>query len=204
MKKTFAIGDIHGEFSLAKALIDKLPIDWDNDRIIFLGDYIDRGSEIRETIEWLKSLKGDVIFLRGNHEDMFLDYYKGINIDIFLHNGGKQTLAQVEDIQSLYDFIMKRTVLWFEDEKYFYVHAGLQPNMSIEENKRDWHEMLWIRNKFLISTFDWGKKVVVGHTPSREVLIEKNKICIDTGAFYYGCLSAIELPKEKVYQIYKE
>ena len=61
--------------------------------------------------------------------------------------------------------------------------------------------MLWIRNDFIDSTYDFGKKVIFGHTPLDKPLIEKNKIGIDTGAVYGQKLTCLELPKEKFYSV---
>jgi len=201
MKKTFAIGDIHGACDLLIKMIDSLPINWDEDRIVFMGDYIDRGKKIKETIEYLETLKGDIIFLRGNHEDMFLKYMAGIDPSLYVHpqNGGDTTLKQVEDLEWLERFVRK-THMWFEDDKYFYVHGGLFA-MSIEDNKKYSEDLLWVRNEFIYSSHNWGKKVIFGHTILDEPLIEDNKIGIDTGAYYTGKLTCVELPSEKIYQV---
>jgi len=200
MKKTFVIGDIHGEFPLLIELMNDLPIDWDNDRIVFLGDYIDRGNFIKETINYLSQIKGDVVFLRGNHEDMFLKYLVGKDMELYLLNGGKKTLSQIDDLIWLKDFIMK-TQIYFEDENYFYIHGGLE-DRSIEDNIRycDPEDLLWIRDDFIESRYDWGKKIVFGHTIFETPLIEDNKIGIDTGAYINGVITCIELPSEKIYQ----
>jgi len=89
--------------------------------------------------------------------------------------------------------------LYHETDDYIFVHAGLLPGpIPLDKQPRD--ELLWIRFRFIGSNYDWGKKVIFGHTPSNDVLVEENKICIDTGAAYNGSLTAIKLPEETFIQ----
>jgi serine/threonine protein phosphatase 1 len=94
MEKIFAVGDIHGCFVHLQDLLGKIPIG-KNDILLFLGDYIDRGPDSYEVVETLCRLKkgsAKVICLKGNHEQMYLDYLEGKDRDLFLSNGGRQTL----------------------------------------------------------------------------------------------------------------
>jgi len=94
--KIFALGDIHGCREKLHALLKRVRIDFQNDTLIFLGDYIDRGRYSREVVEDILQLRQDkknVICLLGNHEQMFLNYLDGVEEDLFLHNGGAFTLA---------------------------------------------------------------------------------------------------------------
>ncbi|MGB6379475.1 MAG: metallophosphoesterase, partial [Syntrophobacteria bacterium] len=73
MKKIFAIGDIHGCYDRLKTLMEKIPIDCSRDALVFIGDYIDRGPHSFEVVDYLIQLKSrvpEIIFLKGNHEDM--------------------------------------------------------------------------------------------------------------------------------------
>src|SRR5215510_12710752 len=97
--KSFVIGDIHGCERELRCLIDKLPLA-QGDRLVFLGDYIDRGPNscgvVSYLIELPKQLSSiEFIFLKGNHEDMFLSFLGigGNHGDMFLINGGRATLA---------------------------------------------------------------------------------------------------------------
>ncbi len=62
-------------------------------------------------------------------------------------------------------------------------------------------DLLWIREPFISSPYDFGKKVIFGHTPFVEPLIMKNKIGIDTGAVFGNKLTCIELPDERFYSV---
>lgn len=76
-KRILAIGDIHGEFTKLMRLWDKIEVTAD-DKIIFLGDFIDRGAEIAETLEFVieQSKKPNVVMVRGNHEQMMLEAFR--------------------------------------------------------------------------------------------------------------------------------
>ncbi len=206
--RLYAVGDIHGCYDKLKSLLSKLPLS-DEDLLIFLGDYIDRGPDSRKVIDYLLELKMNrqdkVIFLKGNHEKMFLDYLNGKNKELFLLNGGQSTIEQYEEEGVLkipdahLDFFHSLKTIYVT-EKYVFVHAGLKPAVSIDWQQDD--DLLWIRGDFIFSDFDFKKKVIFGHTPMKsfQPFFDKNKIGIDTGAVYGGFLTAIQLPEEKIYQ----
>jgi len=169
---------------------------------VFLGDYVDRGPDSQGVIELLLDLKKEhadrLIFLKGNHEWMFTQFLKGNEHDFFLQNGGRETLESysvekgVIDIpQSHLDFL-DHLELYFETDDYIFVHAGLRSNISITEQSPE--DLIWIRSHFLKSSYDWGKRVIFGHTPFPLPLIEANKVGIDTGAVYGGRLTCLVLP----------
>ena len=95
MQKIFTVGDIHGCYDKLCALMDKLPINMEQDQLLFIGDYIDRGPGSIEVLDYLIDLKKRVpgiIFLKGNHEDMLQNYLEGIDRFTYLLNSGQQTL----------------------------------------------------------------------------------------------------------------
>jgi len=215
MKKIFVIGDIHGKFHKLSKLIEKLPLDKDS-MLIFLGDYTDRGKSSFEVIDYLIELKNryNCIFIKGNHEAMFMDFMSGINEDMFVSNGGQVTIQSYEDngydinkhTNYLQRYMPKRHIMFYQNlEKYYqtndyiFVHAGLLDNIILEDQPED--TLLWERYGFINSDYDWGKKVIFGHTPNIEILKMHNKICIDTGAcFRGGKLTCVILPEEKFIQ----
>jgi len=206
MNRLFAIGDIHGCYRLLKRLLEKLPINWQKDKLIFLGDYIDRGTEVKEVLDTVIDLKAryedNVICLLGNHEDMFLDYIKGFNKVLYLTLGGNNTINSYGGIQNIprahIEFI-KSLELIFETDEYIFVHAGLRPHIPVEQQGKD--DLIWIRESFYESDYDWGKTIIFGHTPMATPFIQPNKIGIDTGAVYGGRLTAVELPDIKFYSV---
>lgn len=205
----YAIGDIHGCFEKLEQLFKIITLEED-DEIIFLGDYIDRGPDSKEVIDFIINLKfkkkDKVVCLKGNHEKMFLDFLKGENIDVFFANGGRETIKSYSQSGSFYlpaehlDFF-RNLRLYYETENYLFVHAGIAPNRAITEQLED--DLLWIRGEFIYANLNIGKKIIFGHTPSRNFLpyFDSDKIGIDTGAVYGGFLTAIKLPEEKIFQV---
>jgi serine/threonine protein phosphatase 1 len=204
MEKIFAIGDIHGCFDKLCELMAKININRDNDTLLFLGDYIDRGPSSFDVVEYLIDLKKHfqkIVFLKGNHEEMLEKYLSGKDRLTYLINGGHQTLesymkkSQPTDHfpipQEHLDFFESLS-LYYESDNYIFVHAGLRENIPFE--MQDPADFLWIRADFVHSNFDFGKRVVFGHTPYKEPLVEPNKIGIDTGAVYGNKLTCVELP----------
>ncbi|PMP67976.1 MAG: serine/threonine protein phosphatase [Thermodesulfobacterium geofontis] len=206
--RIFAIGDIHGCLWSLEKLLNILPANWGSDLIIFLGDYIDRGPDPKGVIERvleLKELYGEkIITLKGNHEWMFERFLKGIDIDIFLYNGGGTTLKSYYKNGKLIipeDHLefLRGLKLYYETEEYIFVHAGLRPGKKLEEQVEE--DLLWIRDSFYFSEYKFPKTVVFGHTPFPIPLVLEDRIGIDTGCVYGGKLTAIELPSKKIYQI---
>lgn len=214
MDKIFAIGDIHGCFDKLRRLMRKIPYDPSNDTLIFIGDYIDRAGGGPDVVDYVLELKGKsskVICLCGNHESMLLRYLDGIDEELYLANGGQATLSAYGLSPS--DGLRKRKAKipahhlrffesllpYYETRDYIFVHGGLAPGIALaHQSTRD---MLWVRQEFIESDDDFGKRVIFGHTHMPEPLIMANKIGIDTGAVYGGRLSCLELPDIKFYSV---
>jgi serine/threonine protein phosphatase 1 len=168
--------------------------------LIFLGDYIDRGPDSKGVIDFLLELMSEsenIQCLMGNHESMFLDFLSGLDISTFLINGGESTLRSYyidgETIipQEHIHFINNLQIL-VELQDYCTVHAGFRPGLQIKDQSID--DMIWIREPFIYSKYDFGKKIIFGHTVFYDPLIMDNKIGLDTGAVYGNKLTCLELP----------
>jgi serine/threonine protein phosphatase 1 len=209
MDKIFVIGDIHGCFDKLRTLMRKIPIDLKQDKLIFIGDYIDRGSQSFKVLEYLINLKKrspDIIFLKGNHEAMLENYLSGVDRFTYLRNGGQKTLDDYlnqkvhtgsSPVPQDHMAFFKSLVIYHQTEDYIFVHAGLRKKIPLEEQKSE--DLLWIRNAFISTDYDFGKRVIFGHTPFQKPLVEKNKIGIDTGAVFGNKLSCVRLPDLKFF-----
>lgn len=209
MERLFAIGDIHGCYDQLLDLVDRVPIDWARDRLVFMGDYIDRGPSSFEVVDYLVELQSrhpSSVFLKGNHEQMLADYLSGKDRITYLCNGGQQTLESYLNhagpntpcpIPPAHLRFFESLILYFETENYIFVHAGLRQNVPL--SRQDPEDLLWIRDKFVNTKYAFGKRVVFGHTPLQEPLVEFNKIGIDTGAVYGNKLTCVQLPEELFY-----
>jgi serine/threonine protein phosphatase 1 len=204
MNRIYAIGDIHGSYDKLLSLMERIDIRWSYDTLVFLGDYIDRGSRSFEVLEFLSALKKEhpeTIFLKGNHEAMFLDFLAGIRTLTYIYNGGQETIdsyyrnssrrERLEIPKEHLDFL-NSLVLCHQTGDHIFVHAGLRPGVPVEEQAEE--DMLWIREPFISTRNDLGKTIVFGHTPFPEPFIESGKLGIDTGAVYGNRLTCVRLP----------
>lgn len=209
--RIIAIGDIHGCRDKLIRLLE-LVAPGRTDTLVFVGDYIDRGPDSRGVVETILSLKEEiprVICLRGNHEEMFLALYKeGKGGLSFLYNGGGATLSSYgltmasalegRGLPEEHLLFFSSLPLYYETGDYLFVHAGLRPGLTLAEQSPE--DLLWIREEFMYSDWDFGRIVVFGHTPCREPFLKGGRFGIDTGAVYGGFLTGLELPSCRIYQ----
>jgi serine/threonine protein phosphatase 1 len=209
-EKFFAIGDIHGNLSHLEQLMEKIrpALNRERDTLVFLGDYIDRGPASKGVVDYIIQLRKElahVVCLKGNHEEMLLDWViDGKNYDLYLYNGGAATIASYSEdgefkLPPEHLAFFTSLLLYYETEHYIFVHAGIRGGIPLEE--QDPHDLVWIRDEFILSPHDYGKTVVFGHTPLQRVFIAPNKIGIDTGAVYGGNLTCLELPAQRFYSV---
>lgn len=229
--RIIAIGDLHGIAEPLYRLIDKLnPTDSDalifiGDYI----DRGPQSKEVIEKLLELKMKHNSVYFLMGNHEDMLLGSvgFPAVvsNFDTWMYNGGSATLRSygmgADEILNLarmwndaergnriIDLIpeshmefFKSLYLYIETGSYFFCHAGISPHKTVEEGKQSTFDLLWIREHIGANNLKWEKKVICGHTPLEDVLVSDKLICIDTGLYYYGLLSAIDVVSGEIFQV---
>jgi len=214
-ERILAIGDIHGCLDKLCSMMDQIAADRSKDTLIFMGDYIDRGPQSMEVIDYLLNLSEigyHTIFLKGNHEAMLLDYLDNPDEDrrmLYMFNGGHATIeSYLLKMKSDGDFhvppahmnFFQSLRLFYETDSHIFVHAGLRPGVPLNEQTEK--DLLWIREEFISSSYDFGKTVVFGHTPFQEPLILEKRIGIDTGAVYGNKLSCLELPAERFYSVF--
>jgi serine/threonine protein phosphatase 1 len=210
-ERTFIVGDIHGCLDPLKRLMDK--IDWrpDRDRLIFLGDYVDRGRDSHGVIDYILDImkrSSAVECLLGNHENILIDFLEGRDYVTFFLNGGAATLNSYRLNQQTQGeplvpeehlSFLKSLHKWIEMDDYYVVHAGFRPGVDVGDQTLE--DLLWIREPFIFSNHDFGKKVIFGHTPFSEPLVMDNKIGLDTGAVYGNKLTCLELPELKFHSV---
>lgn len=213
-KKYIAIGDVHGCAETLKALIEKLDV-YGNRSFVFLGDYIDRGPNSREVVDYLLDFReeADCIFLRGNHEQMMLDAIDDGDTSLWIMNGGRETIDSYErdgqrfKLSKAHRKFYEQTKFYYQTDDYFFVHAGLSPDKTIAESLDDEQEIdkfLWERSHLNSMDKPWEKTVIFGHTPRPEPVQDSKMIGIDTGCVYqrvgYGKLTAVKLPEKEFIQ----
>ncbi|MGD2127112.1 MAG: metallophosphoesterase family protein [Desulfobacteraceae bacterium] len=210
-ERIFIIGDIHGCLEMLKRLMDKIDWDPDKDRLIFLGDYIDRGKDSRGVIDFIleiSKIAHSVECLLGNHESILLDFLEGRDYVTFFLNGGAATLNSYRLAHHIegeplipegHLSFLKSLRKWIELEDYYVVHAGFRPGVDLENQTLE--DLLWIREPFIFSEYDFGKRIIFGHTPFSEPVMMENKIGLDTGAVYGNKLTCLELPALKFHWV---
>jgi serine/threonine protein phosphatase 1 len=218
--RVFVIGDIHGTLPELEILLNHLKDKeklQKSDRLICVGDYIDRGYDTKRVVDLLIQFKNEfplATFLRGNHEDMFLHYlgFDGILGENFIINGGNQTLISYGINPALFpaevltQFPPQHLSFFLNLERYavskdyMIVHAGFNPLLPLDQQKGE--DIFWIRDEFIMSAHPFNKTVIFGHTPFRDILFHlPYKIGIDTGLVYGNILTCLELTEKKILQI---
>jgi serine/threonine protein phosphatase 1 len=206
---TYAIGDIHGTYTKLRNLLDHCREHRGGTefRTVFLGDYVDRGRQSREVVELLIKTQAQapdqVVCLKGNHEELLLSAAKDGEHAPWLRNGGDMTLASYGAERA--DEILPAHLEWFAslpfsiaDETRFFVHAGVRPGVPLPQQSK--HDLLWIREPFLSDPRDHGLYVVHGHTPIESGVPElrRNRVNLDTGAYFGGPLTAAAFDESMV------
>jgi len=222
-ERVYVIGDLHGcpdePAILLRHLEDKEGLSED-DLIVFLGDYIDRGPDSKAVIDLSLDFKlrfPKTRFLKGNHEDMMLDFlgFGGNLGQAFLYNGGLETIQSygisvfappTEMVSVLpkehFKFYCELESI-IKVDNFILVHAGLNPIRELEEQHDG--DVFWIRDEFLNNIHSFDKTIVFGHTPHQEIFSHlPYKLGIDTGLVFGNKLSCIELRSGKVFQISRE
>jgi len=200
---TYAIGDIHGRHDLLRRLLEEIygHASGRPHRLVFLGDYIDRGPDSAAVVADVRRLQaeasGRVVALMGNHEAMLLAavrHPKSAGMQ-WLANGGLATLASYDaaapgDIPADVVAWMATLPTSYEDEWRYFVHAGVMPGRPLSAQSE--MDKIWIREPFLYNEYDFGKHVVHGHTPVRDATPEclRHRTNLDTAAVFGGALTA--------------
>lgn len=222
--RNIIIGDVHGCYDELIALLTRINFNDREDKIIFLGDYTDRGTQSYEVYRLLRGLKQQMenrcVLLYGNHEDLVFDYYED-NDPNWKRNGGKETLKSFKthnvSLDRYTNWISKNTQLWYKCKRYQACHAGLE-NKPLDKQYEE--VLLWDRSA-IRQGFYKGPLTIVGHTPLNEPtwigpvnneveyiplqyyewydLPLEGLIAIDTGCGKGGYLTALIIEKTQFY-----
>lgn len=222
--RIYAVGDVHGRADLLDRVLSRIdahvaarpatrPVH------VFVGDYIDRGPASREVLELLLNCEQgrEMVFIKGNHENSLLDFLQDPSvfqdwsrmggIETLMSYGLKPTInadpttqkelaaALSSALPTAHRHFLDRLVPSFTCGGFFFTHAGVRPGIPLLEQRDE--DLMWIRDDFLLHEEDFGKIVVHGHTPVRELDIRSNRINIDTGAYATGRLTCLIIEGDK-------
>jgi serine/threonine protein phosphatase 1 len=225
--KTFVIGDIHGAFKALQQIMELAPIQ-KNDRLIFLGDYVDGWSESARVIQYLVELSHqyNCIFIRGNHDtwcETWLDT-NSANSEWEFH-GGKTTQKSyehypAEDKQVHLDFFNRMKDYYMDENNRLYIHAGFSsmhgPAKEFHPTNYSWDRTLWemalamdktipIESPLYPKRLNHFSEIFIGHTPVTDLgfttpVNAANVWNVDTGAAFMGKLTLMDVHTKEYWQ----
>ena len=208
MSRILTIGDIHGCRTALETLLEAVDVEED-DTLITLGDYVDRGPDSRGVIDCLLRLQTscETVYLRGNHEVGMLaaateaDFASQWLSPVW---GGGKTMASYgtadfAEIPKEHWQFLKATKLYHETDRHIFVHASLEAERVLEEQKEE--VLLWERFGRPRAHHS-GKVRICGHTAqmSGRPLSYGHAICIDTHVYGKGWLTCLEVESGKYWQ----
>lgn len=230
----YAIGDVHGQLEKlidvhTRISIDQLRHGTQSAPVVHLGDYVDRGPDVRGTLDYLVSRQErapDDVFILGNHDRMMEAFLQPVSrpdpareelfwLDRII--GGRSSLAsygvdvsRMRRVSKIHEearakvpeahlSFLRRLRPCFAAPGLYFCHAGIRPGIPLSQQNVD--DLVWIRDAFLSDTRDHGALIIHGHTPFDHVRHCGNRIGVDTGAGFGGALSVIVLEGDLVFEL---
>ena len=204
------IGDVHGRFDLLVKLIDMLP----HRDLCFVGDLIDRGPESRQVVQLV--IDNGYKCVLGNHEEFMIESYdKEGNVFRYVHdmwdsNGAQATLRSYLVNGKMDDYTFHAHREWMSTLPIIYKvtdniivsHSHYLPYIGMNVSQSELREnVIWERNITKHNTK--GILNIHGHTIIKDKpTINNGYLNIDTGAFYYGILTAYDTDTNKLYSAF--
>jgi serine/threonine protein phosphatase 1 len=227
MSRTLVIGDIHGGFRALQQVILRVALQPD-DRLIFLGDYVDGWSQSRQVIEFLMELtnKYECIFILGNHDAWCEEWLRGWGADSdWLFHGGQATVDSysgigLEERERHLEFLSRMLPYWEDEHRRLFIHAGFSsmhgPSKEHFPSNFFWDRTLWETALALDNRIPKGSQyypkrlslydeIFIGHTPTTnydtDTPIHKcNLWNVDTGAAFQGKISVMDIDTKEFWQ----
>ncbi len=213
MGRRLVISDIHGAYKALKQVFDLASVDYENDKLICIGDVFDCWPEIERCFDELFKFK-NLVYIIGNHDEWAREYFStGVEPYGWWRQGGKTTIEEFEDrIPTDILFFLNNAPAYHIENNMVFVHGGFDPSFSIEKQKRDkliWNrDLVYLANRRAVSrrnkltTYD---KIFVGHTPTllynqTTPIINCELHMIDTGAGHSGPLTLVDVDTDEYWQ----
>ena len=228
--KKFVIGDIHGGLKALLQVLKKINCD-ENDTLIFLGDYVDGWSESPAVLDFLIELqkKQPCVFIRGNHDELLLDWLLGNNENIdeklWFQHGGEATVLSYQNInaetkEKHIQFLQSLQDYYLDDKNRLFIHAGFTNMKGVEHeffkplfywDRTLWETALAIDNQLSKDAITYPlrlkiyNEIFIGHTPVTKIdeTIPVNKAGVwnvDTGAAFKGKLTIMDVDTKEFWQ----
>jgi serine/threonine protein phosphatase 1 len=213
--KTYVIADIHGQYKALRGCLKASAFDYNNDRLIVLGDVCDRGPQVKDCFDELLKIK-NLIYLLGNHDWWVLNWAtNGQTDEDWLNQGGATTMASYSGMAMPKEHIalLAKAAFYFEENGRLFTHGGFDFNHGVKETPKtaflwDRDLLLAARQRHFISPewkFDGYEEIFIGHTPTlifKETVPKKfcNVWALDTGAGYGQMLTIMDVETKKFWQ----
>lgn len=226
MERTLVIGDIHGGLRALEQILDRASVTA-NDKLIFLGDYVDSWSESPQTLDFLITLRktNHCIFIRGNHDELLLQWLLGKDNEMWHQHGGLATMASYADIgpqvkQKHIAFLESLENYYLDEKNRLFVHAGFTNMHGVKTEHYPrllfWDRTLWetaiamdpaIRpgDAAYPKRFQNYREIYIGHTPVTKIgqtvpTKRANIWNVDTGAGFAGTISIMDADTKEFWQ----
>jgi serine/threonine protein phosphatase 1 len=225
--RTLVVGDIHGGLRALKEVLQKAKATVD-DKLIFLGDYVDGWSESPQTLDYLLQLKEshNCVVLRGNHDDLLLNWFNtNQTSDNWLRHGGQSTLDAYQSLSKTQknihaEFILNMPTYHIDSKNRLFVHAGFAnlhgPEYEFYSNTVYWDRTLWEmalatdkdlspEDSFYPKRLKLFSEIYIGHTPTNRYgqhtpMQAQNVFNLDTAAAYKGPLTMMDVDSKNYWQ----
>ena len=230
MNRKLVIGDVHGGLKAIHQVLERANVT-NNDTLIFLGDFVDGWSESPEVLDFLIGLqkKQACIFIRGNHDELLLDWLLGNNENIdeklWFQHGGEATVLSYQNInaetkEKHIQFLQSLKDYYLDDKNRLFIHAGFTNMKGVEHeffkplfywDRTLWETALAIDNQLSKDAITYPlrlkiyNEIFIGHTPVTKIdeTIPVNKACVwnvDTGAAFKGKLTIMDVDTKEFWQ----
>ncbi|HEX8268716.1 MAG TPA: metallophosphoesterase family protein [Flavobacterium sp.] len=226
MGRTLVIGDIHGGLRALKQVLERAQVT-DNDKLIFLGDYVDGWSESPQVLDFLISLeqRQACIFIRGNHDDLLMEWLKGKDNALWYQHGGEATVMAYSKLDAEtkdrhIEFLAILDNYHLDSKNRLFVHAGFTNMNGVEHEFYPrlmfWERTLWETALALDKSMDVSSpaypkrltiynEIYIGHTPVTRIGMTRPVQMatvwnVDTGAAFKGPLSIIDADTKEYWQ----
>ena len=229
--RLLVFGDIHSKWDRFQDTYQQVKFDPEHDKMVFLGDYLDRGENPVAIMEWVLAHVDtpNMIFLRGNHEQMFYESLRSAGRDkglvdfqldspksLWLENGGNETYKAIEktgrgkELIGAWLELIEKMPLYVELEargqKYWFVHADCDPELPLEQQRSK--RLLWSRKLAKWPGLHQGEQIIVlGHTPLQALYLGSRPkqigkvVLMDTGSYLEkGHVSCVDLLSWQIWQ----
>lgn len=225
--KTFVIGDIHGGLRALQQVLERAKVTAE-DKLIFLGDYVDGWSESPQVLDFLIGLQKThtCIFIRGNHDALLLEWLNENKENLLWHkHGGEATVTAYKFIsdrqkQHHVEFLKQLNDYYLDDKNRLFVHAGFTnlngvafeyfPKMfywerTLWETALALDENLGLNDPLYPKRLRLYREIFIGHTPvtriGKTVPVQKSCVWnIDTGAAFTGPLTIMDIDTKQFWQ----